>query len=301
MQDHCIIICLYNNKYPILLLEISLWTKYNVYPDTLPEKIDSMRYFTENDLACHTKEKKTPCFLQINRWDSFKTTCVQKGTWTPLLLFQVLSVKAAAVLCPALTLPCPAPNHQTFFIPPNQAHGYCLPQMQLQKSLYQTITIRFTSSLHLGFCQRSANPLLSSKGSHSASAHQTQRTSRDIDTVSRNPAQATVSQCGRSWKGPLWVIQSNPPAQAGSPRAGCTRPHPGGSAISPEKETLQPPWAACSSAPSPSEGRSSSSCSDRTSHAPVCPLFPLSCRWAPPKRAWPRPPDTHPAAICRHF
>ena len=48
------------------------------------------------------------------------------------------------------------------------------------------------------------------------------------------------------------VTQSNPPAKAGSPRAGCTGPCPGGSGISPEKETPQPPWAACSRAPSPS-------------------------------------------------
>jgi len=74
----------------------------------------------------------------------------------------------------------------------------------------------------------------------------------------------TESQNVRGWKGPLWVIQSNPPAQAGSPTAGCRGPCPGRSWISPEKETPQPPWAACSSAPSPSEGRSSSSCSDRT-------------------------------------
>ena len=35
------------------------------------------------------------------------------------------------------------------------------------------------------------------------------------------------SQNVRGWKGPLWVPQSNPPAKAGSPRAGCTAPHPG--------------------------------------------------------------------------
>ena len=29
----------------------------------------------------------------------------------------------------------------------------------------------------------------------------------------------TESQNGRGWKGPLWVIQSNPPAEAGSPTA----------------------------------------------------------------------------------
>ena len=39
----------------------------------------------------------------------------------------------------------------------------------------------------------------------------------------------TESQNSRGWKGPLWVIQSNPPAKAGSPTAGCTGPCPGGS------------------------------------------------------------------------
>ena len=34
---------------------------------------------------------------------------------------------------------------------------------------------------------------------------------------------------------------AQPPAQAGSPRAGCTAPRPGGAGISPEKETPQPP------------------------------------------------------------
>jgi len=44
-----------------------------------------------------------------------------------------------------------------------------------------------------------------------------------------------------------------PPAEAGSPRAGCTALHPDGSWISPEKETPQPLSAAWSSALSPSE------------------------------------------------
>ena len=77
---------------------------------------------------------------------------------------------------------------------------------------------------------------------------------------------------------------AQPPAEAGSPRAGCTGPCPGGSWISPEKEAPQPPWAACASAPSPSEGRSSSSCSAGASSASVCAHCPLSCRWAPLER-----------------
>jgi len=43
-------------------------------------------------------------------------------------------------------------------------------------------------------------------------------------------------------------------------------------------------WATCSRAPSPSEWRSSSSCSDGTSYVSVCARCPLSCRWAPLKR-----------------
>jgi len=55
--------------------------------------------------------------------------------------------------------------------------------------------------------------------------------------LSCSPRCHTESQNVRGWKGPLWVIQSNPPAEAGSPTAGCTGPCPGGSWISPEKET----------------------------------------------------------------
>ena len=44
---------------------------------------------------------------------------------------------------------------------------------------------------------------------------------------------------------------AQPPAQAGSPTAGCTAPRPGGAGISPEKETPPPPWAAWARAPSP--------------------------------------------------
>jgi len=36
---------------------------------------------------------------------------------------------------------------------------------------------------------------------------------------------------------------AQPPGEAGSPRAGCTAPRPGGAGISPEKETPQPLWA----------------------------------------------------------
>ena len=54
------------------------------------------------------------------------------------------------------------------------------------------------------------------------------------------------------------------------------QPCPGGSWISPEKETPPPPWAAWARAPSPSEGRSSSSCSAGASSASVCTHSPLS-------------------------
>ena len=62
-----------------------------------------------------------------------------------------------------------------------------------------------------------------------------------------------------------------PPAQAGSPSAGCTGPCPSGSGISPEKETPQPPWAAWARAPSPSDGRSCCSALPTELCAPGCP------------------------------
>ena len=71
--------------------------------------------------------------------------------------------------------------------------------------------------------------------------------------------------------------------------------------ISREGDSTTSPWAARARAPSPSEGRSSSSCSAGTSSASFCARCPLSCRWAPLERVWPRPPDPHPADIDRHF
>ena len=85
-------------------------------------------------------------------------------------------------------------------------------------------------------------------------------------------------------EGPSGDPPAQPPAQAGSPRAGCTALRPAGVAISPEKETPQPLWAAWARAPSPSEGRSSSSSSAGASSASVCARCPLSCHWAPLKR-----------------
>ena len=80
-----------------------------------------------------------------------------------------------------------------------------------------------------------------------------------LSTYSCSTHRITESQNGQGWKGPLGVTQSNPPAEAGSPTVGCRGPCPGGAGISPEKETPQAPLAACSRAPSPSEGRNSSS------------------------------------------
>jgi len=50
----------------------------------------------------------------------------------------------------------------------------------------------------------------------------------------------TESQRGTGWNGPLRISQSNPPAKAGLPTAGCTGPCPHGFGVSPEKETPQP-------------------------------------------------------------
>jgi len=46
-------------------------------------------------------------------------------------------------------------------------------------------------------------------------------------SLHRCKAQFTESEHGGGLKGPLGITQSNPPAEAGSPRAGCTAPRPG--------------------------------------------------------------------------
>jgi len=105
---------------------------------------------------------------------------------------------------------------------------------------------------------------------------------------------ATESQNGRGWKGPLWVIWSNPPAKAGSPRAGSTAPRPGGVLnISREGE---------STTSLGSLGQGFVTLRGKKFFLVfrwnfLCSSCPLSCHWAPLKRVWPRPPDPHPADI----
>ena len=81
--------------------------------------------------------------------------------------------------------------------------------------------------------------------------------------------------------------------QSRLPRAGCNGRCSGASWISPEKETPQFLWAACSSALSPSLWRSSYSCLCRTYYAPVCGCLPLSYPHILLKRAWPCPLASH--------
>ena len=47
--------------------------------------------------------------------------------------------------------------------------------------------------------------------------------------------------------------------------------------------------------------QSEDSRSDGTSYASVCAHYPLSCHWAPLKRVWPHPPDTHPSDIYKYI
>ena len=65
----------------------------------------------------------------------------------------------------------------------------------------------------------------------------TSRATKQKDTESHR---ITESQNVRGWKGPLWVVQLNPLAQARSSTAGCTGPRPSTSSVSPEKENPQP-------------------------------------------------------------
>ena len=78
------------------------------------------------------------------------------------------------------------------------------------RGLYWAPMTHLPPTIHPALAKASTNPLLAGTSWHS-------------------PPCLTESQNGRGWKGPLWVIQSNPPAEAGSPTAGCTGPCPGGS------------------------------------------------------------------------
>jgi len=110
----------------------------------------------------------------------------------------------------------------------------------------------------------------------------------------------TESQNVRGWKGPLWVTQSNPLPKQG---------HPGQlhSTASRRVWNLSREGDSTASLGSLGQGsvtlrgRSSSSHSAGASSASVCARCPLSCRWAPLKRVWPRPPDTHPTDIYKHL
>ena len=85
--------------------------------------------------------------------------------------------------------------------------------------------------------------------------------------------------CGSSSPTPL--------PKKGRLQQACRGRCPGRSWISPEKENPQPPWAACSSAPSPSEGRSSSSCSDGTCYASLCKITYQDSQWLGQKERLP--------------
>jgi len=116
------------------------------------------------------------------------------------------------------------------------------------------------------------------------------------------PAEGVVteSQNSRGWKGPLWVTQPNHLPKQGNPEQAAEDLVQVGLNISREGDSTAS-LGSLARALSPSEGRSSSSCSAGASCASVCARCPLSCRWAPLKRVWPHPPDTHPADICKHL
>lgn len=82
----------------------------------------------------------------------------------------------------------------------------------------------------------------------------------------------------------LEVIRSNLTVQAGSPRAGCPGPCPGGIWISPRMESLQPLRATCQ-CPAACTTESVSWCSEGTSCVSVCAHWLWSCHWALLRRA----------------
>lgn len=85
-------------------------------------------------------------------------------------------------------------------------------------------------------------------------------------------------------KGLLEDIWSDHPAQAGPPRAGCPGAYPDSFCIFPKREKPQCLWATFASAPSPSQLKTVSWCSDRRSCVAVCARWLLSHHWTPLER-----------------
>ena len=98
------------------------------------------------------------------------------------------------------------------------------------------------------------------------------------------PSEITESQSGWGWKGPLKIIWSSPPVQAGPPRASCPGPHPDGFWLSPIYSHLSgQPVPVLSH---PHSKKVVSWCSEGTCCVSVCAHCLWSCHWAPWKRAW---------------
>ena len=92
-----------------------------------------------------------------------------------------------------------------------------------------------------------------------------------------------ISQSCVGWKGPLEIIQFNPPKEAGSLE------QVGEKSVQESSEYLQRRlhslWAACSSALPLSKEQCFFSCSDGTSYVPICAPCPLPSHGAPLKGA----------------
>lgn len=94
--------------------------------------------------------------------------------------------------------------------------------------------------------------------------------------------------------GPLKVTLSNPSAQAGPATARGSGLCPDTFWRFPSMEILQPPWTTCASAPSLSQCRNVSWCSERTSCVSGCAHCVWFCHWAPLKKTWLCPLCTFP-------
>ena len=110
----------------------------------------------------------------------------------------------------------------------------------------------------------------------------------------------TESQNGRGWKGPLWVIQSNPLPKQGHPEQAAQHRVQVGLEYLQRRRLHNLPGQ-----PGPGlhhlQREEVLPRSDGTSCASVCAHCPFSCHWAPLKRVWTHPPDTHSSDIDKHL
>ena len=113
----------------------------------------------------------------------------------------------------------------------------------------------------------------------------------------------TGSQNGRGWEGPLWVTQPNPLPKQGHPEQAAQDCIQVGLQYRQRRSLHSLPGQPVPVLRHPQREEILPRVQLELPLLQFVPIAhcPLSCLWAPLQRVWPRPPDPHPADICKHL